>query len=153
MIRFFAIFIAVLAMLTGARASESVLKVNAGGQEKTYTIEALEALGVSTIRTTTTWTDGVQTFEGVSLAAIAKAHGAEAGKLIVGAINDYKAEIELSEVNAVPVMLATRMNGERMSVRDKGPFWVVYPRDDHPEFAEERHNYKWVWQVGTLEFK
>lgn len=153
MVRFFALLFTVLAMLTGARASDEVLKVSAGGQEKTYTIEALEALGVSTIRTTTTWTDGVQTFEGVTLATIAKAHGMEAGKLIVGAINDYKAEIELAEINAVPVMLATRMNGERMSVRDKGPFWVVYPRDDHPEFAEERHNYKWVWQVGTLEFK
>ncbi len=129
------------------------LKVVVAGETRVVSMEELESIGVSGFRTTTTWTDGAQEFTGVLLSDIATANSVSTGTVIVKAINDYQAEIELAEIMSAPVLLATRMNGERMSVRDKGPYWVVYPRDDHPEFADERHNFKWVWQVDSLEFK
>lgn len=137
-----------------ARASDGLaIEITGGGKTTSYSIDELEALGLDTIETTTTWTDGKQRFEGIRLARLAEALGISGGKLIVSAINDYQAEIEVDEILKYPAMLAIRQNGERMPVRDKGPGWIVYPRDDFPELADERHNFKWVWQVKSIRFE
>ena len=153
MLRFLASLAFIALFSVAASASPATLTVTVGGQDKVYSIEELEALGLTNFQTTTTWTDGAQLFEGVLLSDIAKAYGIDKGTVTVTAINAYAADIDIGEVLSVPVMLATRMNGERMSVRDKGPFWVVYPRDTLPDYADERHNYKWVWQVSSLKFQ
>lgn len=151
--RILLILLAMLAFTMPAAAQSLPLTVEAKGVETVYSVEELEKLGLSTVRTSTTWTDGTPVFEGVLMSDIAKAHGVSGGTVMVTAINDYQAEIPVAEILAFPVLLATRMNGERMSVRDKGPFWIIYPRDEFPEFADERHNFKWVWQVKELRFQ
>ena len=141
----------ILALPVAGRAGE--LEVRAGGVATVYSEAELEALGMSSLVTTTSWTDGPQSFDGVLLSRIAEVHGVKNGMMKVTAINGYEAELEVSELLAYPVLLATRQNGKRMPLREKGPFWIVYPRDEFPEFNDERHNYKWVWQVRSLEFQ
>lgn len=153
MVRILFLVVSFLVATIPAVSSEATLMVTAGGKETVYSLEELEGLGTQAFETTTSWTDGPQAFEGVLLSDIAGAQGIDNGVVSVAAINGYEAEIPVEEILAYPVLLATRMNGERMAIRDKGPFWVVYPRDDHAEFADEQHNYKWVWQVSSLEFR
>jgi hypothetical protein len=45
------------------------------------------------------------------------------------------------------------MDGERLLPRDKGPIWIVYPRDDFPELTDIRYDYRWVWQLTRLEIR
>ena len=42
------------------------------------------------------------------------------------------------------------MNGDRLRVRDKGPLWIVYPRDDYAELRSKDVDYKMVWQLREL---
>ena len=42
------------------------------------------------------------------------------------------------------------MDGEELRVRDKGPLWIVYPRDDFPELDNRLIRSRWVWQVKEL---
>lgn len=123
------------------------------GQVTTLTVDQIEAMGLDRVETTTTWTDGKQVFEGVLLSRLADRFGGSATKIAVKAINDYEAEIEVAEIRKYPVLLAVRQNGRHMSVREKGPGWIIYPRDDYAELAVESHNFKWVWQVGSISFK
>ncbi|MAW85192.1 MAG: hypothetical protein CMJ42_01550 [Phyllobacteriaceae bacterium] len=153
MVRILVMIIAFVGAAAQAWATDMTLTVTAGGKQSVYSVEDLESLGTQGFETTTSWTDGPQFFEGVLLSDIARAHGIETGVVAVAAINGYEADIDVAEILAYPVLLATRMNGERMAIRDKGPFWVVYPRDDFPELADEQHNFKWVWQVSSLEFR
>lgn len=153
MVRILGCFLSLLFMAVPAASQGGELVVRAGGHETVYSTEKLEELGLTTVETTTTWTDGVQNFDGVLLSRLAKAHGIESGVLGVAALNGYEAEIDVSEILAYPVVIATRYNGAHMSVRDKGPYWIIYPRDEYAEFQDERHNYKWVWQVRSLEFR
>ncbi|WP_392336758.1 molybdopterin-dependent oxidoreductase [Loktanella salsilacus] len=91
------------------------------------TREQLAALDMTSFETTTIWSDGIQTYEGTSLAALAELLGLTEGKILATAINDYTVEIPVSDAVEGGPIIAVLMNGEEMSVRDKGPLWIVYP--------------------------
>lgn len=112
--------------------------------------DMLYSLGTSTLNTTTAWTDGVQAFEGVRLSAVLERVGASGTMITATAINEYVTPIPLAEAETYGVLLATRMNGEDMTVRDRGPIWIVYPRDSFPALMEPAFNDRWVWQLRDL---
>jgi hypothetical protein len=37
-----------------------------------------------------------------------------------------------------------------MTMRDKGPLWIVYPRDDYSVLHDARYDSRWVWQLNKL---
>lgn len=113
----------------------------------------LAELGRGEITTTTEWTDGRTDFAGVPLQAVLERVGASGTMLTVTALNDYSVEVPLADAAQFGVLLATEMNGRRLSVRDKGPIWVVYPRDDFEELNDVAYNERWVWQVARITVK
>ena len=48
---------------------------------------------------------------------------------------------------------AFRQNGAVLTVRDKGPLWIVFPRDDYPELNDPRVDLQWVWQLRAIEIR
>jgi len=113
----------------------------------------LESLGMETLITTTSWNKGKQTFEGVPLERVMNLLGAH-GETIIGiALNDYRNEIPFSEIKTYNPMLALKRNGEYMPVRDKGPLWIVYPRDDYEELMKVEYDHRWIWQLKSLHVK
>lgn len=116
-----------------------------------FDLAMLEALAGDRITTETPWFEGTQTFEGPLLSDLLDTLGAEGETLRVTAINDYAAEIPISEIRDYPVILATRLNGRTMSIRDKGPSFVIYPFDRAPELYDEVHFGRSVWQVTSIE--
>jgi hypothetical protein len=116
-----------------------------------FDIAALEALGVTSFETTTIWTSGSQTFEGVALGDLLAVVGAKGTRVLATALNDYAVEIPLEEASLDAALLAFRMNGVELSVRDKGPIWVVYPYDAGNEFQTEVIYSRSIWQLDRIE--
>jgi hypothetical protein len=141
----------VIGLGTSAQAGETVLTLTHDGQTQTFDRAALEALGTETIETTTIWTEGSQVFEGVSLARLAQEIGAQDGKLLATAINDYTVEIPLSDAMENGPIVAMTMNGAAMSVRDKGPLWVIYPYDSNADYRSEVIYSRSIWQLDRIE--
>ena len=141
----------VIGLGTSAQAEETLLTVTFDGKTQTFDRAALEAFDLEVIETTTIWTNGAQTFEGVSLAAITDAIGAEEGKLLATAINDYTVEIPLSDAVENGPIIAMKLNGEEMSVRDKGPLWIVYPYDANTDYRTEVIYSRSIWQLDRIE--
>jgi hypothetical protein len=56
----------------------------------------------------------------------------------------------MDDIKDYPVILATRVDGEELSVRDKGPLFVIYPFDEHPDLYNEVIFSRSVWQVASL---
>ena len=112
--------------------------------------EMLAALGVTTIETTTSWTDGVQVFEGVLARTVLDRVGASGETVVATALNDFVSPVPMSEIRKYNVLLAMTMNGKQMAVSDKGPIWIVYPRNDHRELQDSKYNDRWVWQLREL---
>lgn len=141
-----------LAAPTGAPILEITgrVAVTNGDARARFDLAMLEALGASRIRTSTAWTTGPQNFEGVSLKTLLERVGAFGSSVEAIALNDYKVEIPVSDFARWPVILAYRMNGELMRVRDKGPLWIIYPQDDFPALNNKESQSKWAWQVKEI---
>lgn len=110
----------------------------------------LEAVGMVEIVTTTAWTDGVKRFRGPLVRDVLKAVGADGTSVTAVALNDYQVAMPIADFDAYDVILAMEMDGQTMSVRDKGPIWIVWPRDQFPELDRPAINDRWVWQLRSL---
>ncbi len=106
-----------------------------------------------TIKTHTPWTDGVTTFEGVLVRDILQAVGARGQNIEATAINDYSVPIPVSDVMQHDVILADTRNGTAMSVRDKGPLWIIYPWDAKPELRTEIYHSRSISQLHKITIK
>jgi hypothetical protein len=111
---------------------------------------ALERLGLSKLITWTPWTEGEVEFEGVLARRLMEAVGARGSEVEVRALNDYGEVIPLDDFDKYDVLLAMRMNGRLMKVRDKGPLWIVYPWSEHSELDDFATREKSVWQLNAL---
>lgn len=130
----------------------AIAHTNAAGAA-TFDLAMLEALPGQETTTATPWYDGVQSFSGPLGTSLLAAVGATGETLVVTAINDYVTEIPLSDFETWPVILATRHNGEAMSVRDKGPLFVIYPFDSDNALNTEVYYGRSAWQVKSIEVR
>ncbi|MEK0083605.1 oxidoreductase [Benzoatithermus flavus] len=113
----------------------------------------LEALGLSELKTSTSWTDGVPTFRGVLAARLLDAVGATGKVLHAVAANDYAVDLDADEMRRYPILLAMEQDGKQLRLRDRGPIWVVLPRDAYPELQSVSQDQKWIWQVRSIEVR
>ncbi len=114
---------------------------------------ALRMLPRHAIETATVVTDGVRRFEGFLMRDLLEMVGAQGRVVRASALNDYVIDIPMQDFQRFDVLVATHMDGVRLLPRDKGPFWIVYPRDAHEELQDIRYDYRWVWQLIRLEVK
>jgi hypothetical protein len=133
----------VLLTVTGA-----IEVTNAPGEAR-FDRQMLEALGRNEIATTTVFTDGVKRFEGVPLQALLDRVGAHGSSFHGRALNDYQITIPKSDLQYEP-LLAMRMDGQVLDPRNKGPIWLVYPRDTYRVLYDPRFDDHWIWQLYRL---
>jgi hypothetical protein len=112
----------------------------------------LDAMPQESFVTGTLWTEGETRFSGVPLAVLLDQAGIgdDATRIELVALNDYKVEIPLDEIEDTRPIVATRMDGKVMAVRDKGPYWLVYPYDEDIRYRTEAIYARSIWQLGQL---
>lgn len=145
--------------LTGAaRADEPMLVVRnvADPDRPEVRLSEAELLAMPqvTLRTRTEFTDGVVEFVGPlarDVAALVGADGATTVHMV--AANDYAVDVPLQDFHDYDVILAHSADGERLSLRDKGPLWVMYPIDDHQELQDPDYNRRLIWQLVAVELR
>lgn len=121
------------------------------GKDAAFDLDMLEALPGRSARMETPWTQGEIEFSGPFLREVLKAAGAKGTKLVVKALNDYAAEVPIEDANGLDTILAGRMDGKRMSVREKGPLMLVYPFDKDKDLYNEKYFGRSVWQIKEIE--
>ncbi len=127
------------------------ISVRNDGDEAVFDIEMLDALGTASFSTSTPWTDGVSTWEGVSLDVLMKAVGGSGDTLRATALNDYVADIPLADIAGEHPLLAIRRDGELMPISDKGPLFILYPFDGNARLQHQRYYVRCVWQIARLD--
>lgn len=150
-----------IACLTGAAAAEPLATLTViapNGTTRVLTGEDFTQLPQTTLQTNTAWTEGPQNFDGVLMREVLATVGvgpkdAANHSITVVAINDYSISIPLQDAYKYNVLIARKMNGKALSLRDKGPYWIVYPRDHHVELNDSRYDHRWAWQLKQIEVK
>ena len=116
----------------------------------TYDLAALQALPKTSFTTATMWTEGPQQFEGVLLKDLLDLQGVTTGTVQAAAINDYVIEIPVADAVVGGPIIAYALNGAPMSLRDKGPLWIVYPYDQNSDYQSEVVYSRSIWQLNRL---
>lgn len=118
-----------------------------------FDMEMLKALPSARLETTTAVTDGVRRFQGFLMRDLLERVGAQGSTVTATALNDYVIDIDIDEFDRFDILVAYEMDGRQLLPSDKGPLWIVYPRDQHTELQDIRYDYRWVWQLRRLDIK
>lgn len=121
------------------------------GVEAVFDREGLEGLGTVSFATSTPWTDGVSTWEGVPLAVLMDAVGASGTTIRAIALNDYVVDVPMKDLHEEGAILASRRDGQPMPVSNKGPLFILYPFDGHPRLQQQSVFMRCAWQIARLE--
>ena len=120
-----------------------------------FNLAMLDALPQHGFSTATPWFTRPHRFSGPLLRGVLAAAGAQpqARTLLAVALNNYKIELPVDDARQFDVIVASRLDDKPMSVRDKGPLFIIYPFHAHPELRSERYYSRSAWQLRRLELK
>lgn len=113
----------------------------------------LEQLGLTEVNTATPWHSGTMRFEGVLLRAVLGLVEARGSNLLATAHNEYSATLPVSDAARYNVILAMKLNGETMTLRDKGPLFIIYPFDSEKALQNDMTYIRSVWQLRHIDVR
>lgn len=123
-----------------------------GGETLALTLDDLEAMPQATIRTENEFSDGLVTYRGPLVRDVLAKLGLDRLESVrVTAANDYYVDIPTRDFADFDAILAMEANGEKLSRREKGPLWLMYPITDHPELNDPIYLRRLIWQVVRIE--
>ncbi|MCZ0750009.1 molybdopterin-dependent oxidoreductase [Aeromonas enteropelogenes] len=110
----------------------------------------LDQLPEYEIKTHTPWYDEEKTFRGPRLSDLLAKVGASGKQLTITALNDYSVQVPTSDARQYEVILARSIDGKPLSVRDKGPLFLIYPFDQYPELRNKLYYGRAIWQISQI---
>ncbi|WP_286238633.1 oxidoreductase [Neptuniibacter halophilus] len=123
------------------------------GSHAMFDLSQLQQLESQTFNLHTRWTDRSHEYYGPLLTAILEKVGAQGDTLVLTALNDYSIAIDRAFVDKYQPILAWRDDGKPMTIRDKGPLWLLLPHDKYPELNSEDNTGKMIWQLSHIEIR
>jgi len=110
----------------------------------TFDVAMLEALGMKSLTVRyPEWPKGY-TFEGPLLRDVLKAAGARGSAIRFLGLDGYEPEIPVTDAYNHDAVLAVKADGRYLGIGDRGPVWLVYPRDTDPKL-KDMDDAKWLW--------
>lgn len=97
---------------------------------------------------------GKNEWAGVSLKYIVENLGATKDSVIeLAALNDYVISIPMKSIDSYNPVLAARLNGNTISVRNKGPLILIYPFDKYREINTALYQDYTIWMIHEIRVK
>ncbi|WP_410499488.1 hypothetical protein [Chitinibacter sp. S2-10] len=115
------------------------------------TLADLDKLPQKKMTVPTPWYPEPQTFEGPLLRDVMKLAKSKGGNTLkLQALNDYTIDIPGKDMQQYDVIVASRLNGQTMSVRAKGPLFIMYPFDQHEKLRNTEYYRRCAWQLKQI---
>jgi hypothetical protein len=115
-----------------------------------FDADLLDALPQKSFVTATPWYKEPAKFTGPLLRDVLQALKASGTSIKATALNDYKVSIPMQDVLKYDVILARQVDGKFISVREKGPLFVIYPFDSAAELKNLTYFNRSIWQLKAL---
>lgn len=109
----------------------------------------LLALPQQQFKTHHNWAEEAETFSGPLLEDVLKVACGEATKINMKALNDYAIDVDFTIAKSLKPIVAHSVNGTRLSVREKGPLWIMVPSDDLKIVSKELDGML-IWQLSDI---
>ncbi|WP_295895263.1 hypothetical protein [uncultured Vibrio sp.] len=66
------------------------------------------------------------------------------------ALNDYAASSTIEDILKYEPIIAYKMNKNKMKIRNKGPYWLVFNVDKYQEIDNDIFYTQMVWQIDEI---
>ncbi|CAK1693366.1 hypothetical protein FB440_1325 [Vibrio crassostreae] len=121
------------------------------GQKHQISRDQLLQLPQKEITTSLPWVDGELVYSGVTLQTVLETMDLPiASQVTFVALNDYKIAVPKEDFYDYQPIIAIKQDGELMSVRDKGPYWLIYPLSTRPDIDNTDFHAKMIWQIRDI---
>ncbi len=121
------------------------------GQKHQISRDQLLQLPQKEITTSLPWVDGKLVYSGVTLQTVLETMDLPiASQVTFVALNDYKIAVPKEDFYDYQPIIAIKQDGEFMSVRDKGPYWLIYPLSTRPDIDNTDFHAKMIWQIRDI---
>ncbi|WP_087019761.1 hypothetical protein [Thaumasiovibrio subtropicus] len=140
----------VASLLLALPAQASTLIVRG---DKTHLVKYSEISALPTLsyETPLPWVDTTREYTGVTIPTLFAHLEMEIPETLhFRALNDYTISINRNEILEYKPIIAYLNNGERMKIRDKGPYWVIFSLVTHPELDTPEFHSKMIWQLKEI---
>lgn len=138
----------------GAYAQDAMLTLISGERVISLSEADLLALPQADLQTENEFLEGMVTYTGpLARDVIALLEDETATIAILTAVNDYAVEVPLEDFLDYDTVFAHSTDGDRLSLRDRGPLWLIYPMSDHAELRDRVYNNRSIWQLAKVELK
>ena len=115
-----------------------------------FDMAMIEKLPQHSFTTLTPWEKQPIQFTGPLLRDVLAAVKAQGTVIKAIALNDYQSSIPVEDAMKFDMVMALKMNGQPISVKTKGPLFIVYPYDAKPELRSAVYYERSPWQVKSL---
>ncbi|MDC0611946.1 molybdopterin-dependent oxidoreductase [Vibrio sp.] len=146
------ILLLTLCSFSSVQASELNLVSNTGTNIAAVTLEQLSQLPQQKFTIELPWVKGQHTFIGVKLTDLLSSlniKNVDAVRLT--ALNDYTSEISIEDITQYQPIITYKMDGGMMTVRKKGPFWMLYDLSKYPDLTSLKYQSHMVWQLKSIQ--
>ena len=125
-----------------------------GDDALSFDIPTLERLGLVEYSVNDPWLKDTFTYTGVLMSDLLKYAGTfhTAQSVHIVALDDYQVDIPIADIDKWPILLATRSNGEYLSVDNFGATKIIYPYGSH-SIDKTSHNDLWIWSLKSMEVR
>ncbi len=97
------------------------------------------------------WYPDQRSFTGIPVSKLIERYGDNKTFAVTFlALNDYAATSTVDDIRAFAPIVAVKMNGKPMKVRHKGPYWLVFNLNKHPEIDNIAYHSQMVWQIDEI---
>lgn len=120
------------------------------GDAAEFDAAMLDALDVREFSTSSPWHKKQVKFSGPALKAVLDAVGAKGQSLKMIALNEYEITVPVADAYDHLPVLARRIGGEELTLRTKGPLFMMYPFDSSPKLKNDIFYSRCVWQLRRI---
>lgn len=114
------------------------------GNAVAFDLPMLEALGMKSLTVRYPEWPKSYTFEGPLLRDVLMAVGSKGSTIRFLGLDGYEPEIPVTDAYDHDAVLAVKVDGRYLGIGDRGPVWLVYPRDTDPKL-KGMDDSKWLW--------
>lgn len=122
-----------------------------GSRTVAVTEAMIEEAGPVTMQAILAGSDGQkQTVRGPRLRDLLAHTGFSGSAVLARAHDDYEMVVPAEDYMTYDVVVAIEVDGQRLSLRTRGPAWIVYPTVEHPQLMGDVYQARSVWQIRDL---
>jgi hypothetical protein len=110
----------------------------------------IDKLPQHSFTTLTPWEKQPVQFTGPLLRDVLAAVKAQGSVIKAMALNDFQSTIPVADAMQYDMVIASKMNGQPIPVKTKGPLFIVYPFDAKPQLRSAVYYERSPWQLKSL---